>query len=392
MRSWTPFGSVRRMSSTALADASGDGHGIRAELLDDAGADDLALEPVRDAAPDRRGLANVGDVAEQDGHVPPRRDHGAPQVVDALRATERAHRPFDRALGDDAARRVHVRFLDGVHHLVQADASRRHAFGIELHLKLPEIAAQPFHGRDTGHGQQSVVDLELREVPQRHEIRRAWIGFERELEDLVEPAGEAGNQRRIGAGGKLPGDLRDPLGDELPRAVVVGVRVELDRDLCDTQLGIRSHPANVGQPCERHFERNRDRRFQFLGAHRRVLRDDVEDRRGQIGKHIPSKILHPERADRRAGGDQQHGQERRVKRLANQSANHGAPQWASCSPSPFSAWALSRNAPSTTIVSPARSPERTSTSPPRSRPRPMRRISKWFASLGRNTHHSLRTR
>ena len=40
-------------------------HGVGAELLDDAAADDLAREPVREAAPDRRRLAHVGDVAEQ---------------------------------------------------------------------------------------------------------------------------------------------------------------------------------------------------------------------------------------------------------------------------------------------------------------------------------------
>ena len=96
------------MSSTALADASCDGHGIRAELLDDAGADDLAFEAVRHAASHRRGLANVGDVAEQDRHIPLRRDHRAPQVLDALRAAECAHGPFDGALGDNATRRVHV--------------------------------------------------------------------------------------------------------------------------------------------------------------------------------------------------------------------------------------------------------------------------------------------
>ena len=44
---------------------------------------------------------------------------------------------------------------------------------------------------------------------------------------------------------------------------------------------------------------------------------------------------------------------------------------ACAAPRAFSASALSRNAPSTTIVSPAARPERTSTSPPRSRPRPI---------------------
>ena len=88
------------------------------------------------------------------GTSPSRRHHRAPQVVDGLRAAERAHGPFDGALRDNAARGIQVRFLDRVHHVVQADASRRHAFGIELDLKLAQIAAETFHRRDTGHRQQ----------------------------------------------------------------------------------------------------------------------------------------------------------------------------------------------------------------------------------------------
>ena len=277
---------------------------------------------MRDAAPDRRRLADVGDVAEQHRHISSRGHHGAAEVVNGLRPAERADGPLDRALRDDAARGVHVRFLDRVHHLVEADAPRRHALGIELHLELAEIAAEPLDGRDARHGQEPVVHLELGEIPQRHQVRRAGVGFEREFEDLVETAGQAGDQRRVGAGRKLAGDLRDPLGDELPRAVVVGARLELDRDLRDAELRVRSHPPHVRQPGERDLERNGDRRLELLGAHGRVLRDDVEHRRRQIGEDIPPQILHPERADRRSGRDQQRRQERRVKRLANQPANH----------------------------------------------------------------------
>ena len=83
-----------------------------------------------------------------------------------------------------------------------------------------------------------------------------------------------------------------------------------------------------------------------------------------------------------------------LERLANQPANHDAScnasaQWLGSvlivTASPFSACAFSRNAPSTTICSPARRPDSTSTSPPRSRPRPMRRISKWLRVLRAGT-------
>ena len=155
----------------------------------------------------------------------PRDGHDrAAQVVDRLRAAERAHGPLDRPLCDDAAGGVQVRLLDGVHDVVQADAPRGHALGIELHLELPQVAAETLDGRDARNGQQPVVHLELGEIAQRHQVGGAWLGFERELEDLVQSAGQAGDERRIGAGGKLPGHLRHPLGHELSRAVVVGVR------------------------------------------------------------------------------------------------------------------------------------------------------------------------
>ena len=110
-------------------------------------------------------------------------------------------------------------------------------------------------------------------------------------------------------GGKLPADLRHALGDELPGAVVVGVGLELDRDLGDAELGVRADAPHVRQTRERHLERNGDGRLELLGAHRRVLRDHVEDRRGEIGEHVapagPGARSAPIDG---AGRDQQRGQ------------------------------------------------------------------------------------
>ena len=85
------------------ADSGRDGYRVRAELLDDARADDLALQPMCDAAPDCCRLANVGDVPQQHRHIASRGHDGAAKVVDGLRATERTHGPLDGALSDDAA-------------------------------------------------------------------------------------------------------------------------------------------------------------------------------------------------------------------------------------------------------------------------------------------------
>ena len=169
---------------------------VGAELLDDPAADDLAGEPVRDAAAHRRRLAHVGDVAEQHRRAAAHRDDRLAQLLDGRRAAQRAHRPLHLPLRHEAAGRVDVRAPRRVHDLVERDAARRHALRIELDLELAQVAAEPLDRGDAGHGEQPVLDLELREVAQRHQVGGAGLGLERELEDLVEPAGEAGEQRR----------------------------------------------------------------------------------------------------------------------------------------------------------------------------------------------------
>ena len=152
MRSWTPFGSARRMSSTAPRMPAATVTVSAPNCLMTRALTTSPFSRCATPAPHRRRFANVGDVAEQHRHVAARGHDRAAQVVNGLRAAERAHRPFDRALRDDAAGGVHVRLLDGVHHIVEADAPRRHALGIELHLELSQIAAEPLDSGDAGHG------------------------------------------------------------------------------------------------------------------------------------------------------------------------------------------------------------------------------------------------
>jgi hypothetical protein len=137
------------------------------------------------------------------------------------------------------------RLLDRVHHLVERHDTRRHPFGVELDLKLTEIAAEALDSGDARNGQEPIVHVEFREVAQRHQICGPGFGFEGELEDLVQTAGEARDERRIGARWKLAGGLRDALSDELPRAVVISAGIEFNRDLRDTKLRRRSDAAHV---------------------------------------------------------------------------------------------------------------------------------------------------
>ena len=169
------------------------------------------------------------------------------QILDAGGAAERADGPLHRTLAHEAARGIDVRRSDRVQHLVERHAARRHALRIELHLELAQVSAEAFDRRHAGHGEQPVAHVELREIAQRHQVRRARLRLERELEDLVESTGHAGQQRRLGARRELRGHLRDPLGDELARAVVVGVGLELDRHLdrrrAETATGCGECPA-----------------------------------------------------------------------------------------------------------------------------------------------------
>ena len=237
MRSCTPFGSARRMSSTRLRMPAAT---VTVSAPNCLMMRALTTSPFSRCAMPRRtaGASRTSATSPSSTGTSPRIvDDGAAQVVDRLRA---ARAPARSTRSAPCATMPPEAFTfdssTACMHLVEADAPRRHALRIELHLELAQIAAEPLHRRDAGHGEQPVVDLELGEIAQRHQIRGAGIGFERELEDLVQPAGEARDERRVGARRKLARSLRDALGDELSRAVVVGVGLELDRDLRDAEL------------------------------------------------------------------------------------------------------------------------------------------------------------
>ena len=164
----------------------------------------LTTSPFSRCATPRRTaarLANIGDVSQEHRHVAASGDDGLSEIVDRLCASESPYGPFDRALRDDATRRVVIRLFHGVHDLIEADAPRRHPFRIELDLELSEIAAEPLDCGDAWHREQAIVDLELGKVAQGHQVGGARFCFERKLEDLVQPPGQARDQRRSVPGG-----------------------------------------------------------------------------------------------------------------------------------------------------------------------------------------------
>src|SRR4029079_2661587 len=113
---------------------------------------------------------------------------------------------------------------------------RGHPRRVDLNLELAQVAPEPFDRGDTWYGEQSVFDLELGEVAERHQVDGAGLGFERELQNLVEAAGQTRHQRGCGAGRERCRDLTDAFGDQLTGAIVVGVGLEFDGHLAHTQL------------------------------------------------------------------------------------------------------------------------------------------------------------
>ena len=176
---------------------------IGAELLDDATADDLAAESMRDPSPNRRGLPDLRHVPEEHRRRAANGDHGVPEVLHGPGTPDGAHRPLHRPLSEDPSRRIDVRPFDGVENVVERDAPGGEPIGVELDLELTQIAAEPLDRGNAGNGEQPVLNLELGQVSEGHQVRRARFGLERELEDLVQPAGQTRNEGRIGSGRQL---------------------------------------------------------------------------------------------------------------------------------------------------------------------------------------------
>ena len=198
--------------------------------------------------------------------------------------------------------------LDRGHHLAQGHAEGRHAVGIELHLELAQVSAEHLDGRHAGHAEEAVPHLVVREIAQLHEAGRPRLRLEDDLHHLVEPAGEAGDQRSVGPRREVPRHLVDPLGDELAREVVVGVRLELDADQRHAGLGARADAAHLGQARQRDLQRDRHAGLQLLGAHGRVLDVDAEDRRREVGEDVALQLAEPDRAGHGRGEHQEDGE------------------------------------------------------------------------------------
>jgi hypothetical protein len=273
-------------------------HGVRAELLDDAATHHFAAQPVCNAAAHRGCFAYLGDIPERDRRRAVNSYHRFSQIVHRLNASHSPNRPLHRTPHEETARRVQIGPFGGLHDFRQRHAPRRHAVRIELYLELAQVSAQAFDRGYTGNREQPDAHIKFREVPERHQVRRTWFGFEGELEDFIQASRNTRDQGSIGSRRQLVSRLAHTLGNELPRAIVVGLGLEFDRHLRDAQLRVGTNPLRVRQPRERCLHRNRDTRLQLFRSHRRILDNDVEHWGGQIRENISAQFLQPHGTER----------------------------------------------------------------------------------------------
>ena len=103
-------------------------------------------------------------------------------------------------------------------------------------VKGPEVAAESFDCGNARNRKQPILDVELCEIAQRHQVSGARCCFQRELIDFIETPGDSRQQWRFGSRRQLGAYLIHALGNKLTGSVVVGIRLEFDGDLTDAKL------------------------------------------------------------------------------------------------------------------------------------------------------------
>ena len=135
-----------------------------------AAAHDLAVEPVRDAAPHRRRLAHVGDVAERHG----RRPCTATTVLRRSSTFARARRRARSTPSAPCVTKPPAAFTlaPSTACMTSSSVTPRAAMrsGSSCTWNCAQVAAEPLDRGDARHREQPVLDLELREIAQRHQI------------------------------------------------------------------------------------------------------------------------------------------------------------------------------------------------------------------------------
>jgi hypothetical protein len=395
------FDEIRLVVGDREGDVVGDGQGlergvypardadrVRPDLLDEADVHHLASVVASDAATERARLDDGGHVGETHGHgvlelamlgLAVVGDRRPPEGIDAVGGAVQLDGPLELTVRDDPGRSQRGRAVRRGDDPIEADAPRVHATGIDAHRELPQLAPQGIETAHPRHGGEAVAEVDLDEVAEGQEV--AWTQFvvgvplHDELHHLVEARRHARDQRGLDAFGKEASRDRHPLADQLSRAKVVCVGIELDRGLDDARLAHGADATKARQARQRALERHGHPALDLFGAHGGGLHDHREHGRGQIGEDVAGKgaeAAHPIDDSEQQDGDRHERPRRRASDQAREQAFVSARTFGGAHSSPHSltsAMERRRKLPWVTTSSPPESPSRISISPSSSRPR-----------------------
>ena len=201
------FGQRRGNLLEALLDVVDDGERVGAGALQGDAARDLAFAvELGDAAPLVRADLDARDVLEQHRRAAVHLDDDLLEVARAFEIAAAAHHELVLGKLERAPADVHVAVADDVAHLLQRDAERAHAAGIDDDVVLLDEAADAGDLGDTLGLRQPEADLP---VLQRAQVGEGLVLAEDRV--LVDPADAAGVGPKVGvtpAGKRLAAALR----------------------------------------------------------------------------------------------------------------------------------------------------------------------------------------
>ena len=236
-------------------------------------------------------------------------------VLDRLHATDGANRELLAAPVDDAAASVLDVLRDERREFAEGEVAFDERRGLRLDDVLLLVAAGAVDLSDAGDGAEERLDDVFLEFAQDDELFKFGRGFLLRFSTIVHAvvknlakARADGCEFREDAGGQEFERALQALGDELARAVDVGVVFELKRDLRETELRDRAHLFDPGQAGEFEFEWLGDELFGFFGGEGGDLRVDLHLHAGDVGHGVDRQMQRgpeagAEQSDREEGDD-----------------------------------------------------------------------------------------
>ena len=256
------------------------------------GADDGFVAVERGGAGAEFGAElNLGHVLEENRLRARAEFHGKIRdVLDRLHATDGANRELLAAAVDDAAASVLDVLCDERREFAEGEVAFDERRRLRLDDVLPLVAAGAVDLSDAGDGAEKRLDDVFLEFAQDDELfnfsRGFLLRFSTIVHAVVENLAEARADRCEfweDAGGQEFERALQAFGDELARAVDVGVVFELQRDLREAELRDRAHLFDPRQAGEFELERLGNELFGFFGGDRAEV--VINDRWGKESRH-----------------------------------------------------------------------------------------------------------